>query len=131
MGEGSTTYARFRDTTTTGSVVEPKRRFYVGVDIGQSIDPSAVCIIERVEGFTKNAESLDCVHLERLPLGLSYPAQVQHLLETCLRSPLHESDTYLAIDATGCGRHVFDMFRTAGIKCKRLTGVLIHGGDET
>lgn|SRR5215510_1109213 len=131
MGEGSTSYVRFRDTT--GGIIEPqpKRRFFIGVDVGQSIDPSAICILERVEGFTKNSESLDCVHLERLPLGLSYPTQVQRLLEMCLRSPLYESDTYLAIDATGCGRPVFDMFRQAGIKCKRLTGVLIHGGDET
>jgi hypothetical protein len=99
-------------------------RYYVGVDIGQSVDPTAVSILE------PSGRGFDCVHLERLPLGMSYPSQVRNLYELCNRSPLYGASLRLALDATGVGRPIFDMFSRGGIRAE-IVGILIHGGNET
>jgi len=75
----------------------PRRiRFVVGVDLGQSTDPTAIAILEHVTGvldkgsdydrhcgltehLQTKAERVDVRHLERLPLGLSYSAVVQRV----------------------------------------------------
>ena len=82
------------------TVFLPRRtRFVVGVDLGQSADPTAIAVLEyaagvidtgsdyerhigQTEHLQTDAERIDVRHLERLPLGLSYPAQVQYVA-TC------------------------------------------------
>ncbi len=49
--------------------------------------------------------SFDIGHLERLPLGTSYPAIVDLIAERLRRMP----DAVLAVDATGVGRAVVDL----------------------
>ena len=61
-------------------------------------------------------------HLERLPLGTPYPAIVAHVSRLLTKLPGHPE---LAIDFTGVGRPMFDMFISSGIA---PTGVLITGG---
>jgi hypothetical protein len=61
-------------------------------------------------------------HLERLPLGTSYPAVVAHVGRLLAKLPAR---TELAIDLTGVGRPVFDLFVYAGIQ---PVGVLITAG---
>ena len=61
-------------------------------------------------------------HLERLPLGTPYPAIVAHVSRLLTKLPGHPE---LAIDFTGVGRPMFDMFVSCGIA---PTGVLITGG---
>jgi hypothetical protein len=51
-------------------------------------------------------------HLERLPLGTPYPAIVAHVGQLLAKLP---SGTELAIDLTGVGKPVFDLFQYAGI----------------
>jgi hypothetical protein len=63
-------------------------------------------------------------HLERVPLGTPYPAIVAHVARRLRRLP---TGTELAIDFTGVGRPVFDMFAVAGLAA---TGVLITGGTS-
>jgi hypothetical protein len=60
-------------------------------------------------------------HLERLALGTPYPGIVAHVGRLLARVPGAE----LAIDLTGVGRPVFDLFAYAGIS---PIGVLISGG---
>ncbi len=66
-------------------------------------------------------------HLERLPLGTAYPAQVEYIRDLCRRSPLGRYDlrgklnTSLVIDQTGVGRAVFDLFRERGIPTIGIT----------
>lgn len=60
-------------------------------------------------------------HLERLPLGTPYPGIVAHVGRLLARVP----GAQLAIDFTGVGRPVFDLFHFAGIS---PVGVLITGG---
>jgi hypothetical protein len=51
-------------------------------------------------------------HLERVPLGTTYPAIVHHVGRLLDQLP---QGTELAIDYTGVGRPVFDLFRYARI----------------
>src|ERR1051325_7626407 len=62
-------------------------------------------------------------YLERLPLGTLYPAVVNHVGQLLGRVP----GARLAIDFTGVGRPVFDMFCYGGI---HPTGVAITAGTE-
>jgi hypothetical protein len=61
-------------------------------------------------------------HLERLPLGTTYPAIVAHVSRLLARLP---GGTELVIDYTGVGRPVFDLFMHSGIS---PVGVLITAG---
>jgi hypothetical protein len=69
-----------------------------------------------------DASLFRCGHLERVPLGTPYPAIVAHVARLLARLP---AGTELAIDFTGVGRPVFDMFAAAGLS---PVGVLITGG---
>jgi hypothetical protein len=116
-------------------------RWYVGWDIGQSIDPSALCVLNhRVLPLNKwitnhdakvttqeRTEHFDVLHLERLALGTPYPQQIQHVLNLMQREPLQGARAQLVIDFTGVGRPVFDMCQRAGLKPH---GVLITAGSE-
>lgn len=68
------------------------------------------------------------MHLERLPLGTPYPAQVAHVMELLRREPLASSKATTYADQTGVGRAVFDIFRQA--RLPRLYGVTITAGEE-
>jgi hypothetical protein len=63
-----------------------------------------------------------CGHLERIPLGVSYVGVVHHVARLLHRLP---AGAELAIDFTGVGRPVFDMFAAAGLS---PTGLLITAG---
>jgi hypothetical protein len=65
-----------------------------------------------------------CGHLERLPLGTSYPGIVAHVARLLHRLPAGDE---LAIDYTGVGAPIFDMFAASGLSA---TGVLITGGTS-
>ncbi len=111
----------------------PIDKWIVGVDLGQSTDPTAICALHHrvvpLETWTKHdkrrkwtqdrKESFDVRHLERLPLGLAYPAQVQHVANLLTRPPL--TGAKLAIDETGVGRAVADIFDSAGLNPYRVT----------
>jgi hypothetical protein len=100
-------------------------KFFVGVDLGQSLDYTAVSIIERLKSEgAKKEYSYHVRHLERVR-GVPYPKIVSSVARM-VRSPGLQGDSSLVIDQTGCGRPVFDMFRAAGLD---PVGVNIHGGD--
>jgi hypothetical protein len=120
----------------------------VGVDVGQTSDPSALCVLEHVKGVLDSntllerhtstgrrpqisSERLDVRHLERLPLGLSYPAVAQRVKDLLAEPPLCGYDKVkpaeLVIDETGVGRAVGDIFVAAGMKPKRVS---ITAGSE-
>lgn len=106
----------------------PVDRFFMGADLGQSIDPTAICVlhhrveplddwtVERAKHVTRQraVETFDIRHLERIPLGVSYPEIVQHCATLLARPPLREGCEF-AIDETGVGRAVGDMFDHAGM----------------
>jgi hypothetical protein len=116
--------------------------FYIGLDLGQSNDYTALAVVEKVEGARggeRNDPDLHLRHLERYPLRTPYPemvAQVAALVEDPQlrttrqdhrlgRRILQEPD--LLVDATGVGRPVVDLFRERGLKYKAIT---ITGGNK-
>ena len=62
-------------------------------------------------------------HLERVPLGTSYPGIVAHVGQLLRKLPGHSE---LVIDFTGVGRPIFDMFVYSGIY---PIGVVITAGN--
>ena len=85
-------------------------------------------IVDEVRHTTKqrSVESLDVLHLQRLQLGMSYPAQVAMVREILARPPLR-GIAQLVLDFTGCGRPVADLFCEAGLTPVQ---VCITGGFE-
>jgi hypothetical protein len=63
--------------------------------------------------------------LQRLELGMSYPAVVQTVKDLLARPPLDGNDgikpAQLVIDETGVGRAVGDIFDEAGLKPVRVS----------
>lgn len=118
----------------------PRCQYIMGVDLGQAHDPTAICVVERVttrQGPPPNAreiKSFTVRHLERLPLGMAYPAQAAHVGELFGRLERQAQEEYrtdpptLVIDQTGVGRPVFDIFVGAGLQ---PVGVTITAGDGT
>ncbi|RLC96630.1 MAG: hypothetical protein DRI46_13720, partial [Chloroflexi bacterium] len=109
--------------------------FYVGADLGQSYDPTAIVVLERQWGYLNQADGVHDLntpltfyrvrHMERLPLGLDYVQQVQYIGSLMRRAPLNSAE--LLIDFTGVGRPVFDIFNQQGIKAE---GVSITAGNQ-
>jgi phage FluMu gp28-like protein len=96
-------------------------RFYVGVDLGQKQDHTAIAVVER-------REFLLVRHVERVALGTPYPLVVEHLREMVSRPELR-LQCALVVDGTGLGGPVVEMLRGAGLGCE-ITAVTITGGER-
>jgi hypothetical protein len=105
-----------------------KPRFFVGLDLGQASDYSAMTVLRReMEGDKPHCSVPD---LKRWPLHTAYPAIVDEVAGRIARSPEH---TRLIIDGTGCGRPVVDLFRAHPIlkaRGDKIIAVSITGGDH-
>jgi len=129
------------DSRVNGELTIVRRRAVaVGIDVGQAHDPTAIAVVSRVTTETANRElsalnpephpRYEVQHLERLRLGMPYPAQVDHLEALLCRPPLNRMGPRVLVDYTGVGRPVFDMF--AGRHAlRRAQGVVITGGRDT
>jgi hypothetical protein len=96
--------------------------YFMGLDLGQKRDYSAVAVVERI------GRILTVRYAERLPLGTSYPRVVERVRAIVQSGPLR-GDCALAVDATGVGAPVVDMLRAARLGCD-LSAVVITGGDR-
>ena len=119
---------------------QPYQRFVMGVDLGQSQDSTAIAVIDHTRtplddwdanettGNIKQKfdEHFDVRHLQRLPLGMSYPEQVARVRELLARSPLSHHDVDVCLDQTGCGAPVGDLVEAAGLKPVRITFTAGH-----
>lgn len=95
--------------------------YVLGVDLGQAHDFTALAVTE-VDGQPKHHKVR---HLERLPLGTPYPAQVARVGEV-FKKLTGKTPPALVVDATGVGRPVVDMLRAAKLPALAVT---ITGGD--
>lgn len=99
-------------------------KFYVGLDLGQANDYTALSILERIEAEGDGKEHAYHVrHLERVR-GVPYPDIVSKVSEM-LHNPSLEGNAALVVDATGVGAPVLDLFQQAGLD---PVGIMIHGG---
>lgn len=128
------------DLNNTNPNFRIKKTYAVGVDLGQSHDPTAIAIVERISGAivphwrnsytgTNYRPLLHVRHLERLPLGLKYDEQVLYVAAMLRREPLTDDLHGVYIDYTGVGRAVYDMFDSA--RLPKLFGIGITGGKES
>ncbi len=123
---------------------EKVTKIILGIDVGQQQDYTAITGIEikqRYSPILTPANTLNTQYgnykadgepfhlirmLERYPLKTSYPEQVKRVIKL-----YHDIESYqgikpiVVVDATGCGRPIYDLFVDANLKPK---GVLIHGG---
>ncbi len=105
----------------------------VGIDIGQKHDPTALAVVEVVQGAPA---AFAVRHLERLPLGLSYPDVATRLGQVVGNLHARARADYLArtpapywpgevwadqaqvavyVDATGVGQPVVDLLARQGV----------------
>jgi hypothetical protein len=113
--------------------------YFVGVDLGQSRDFTAIAVVERAERkgawdpvmFSwRKAVALHLRYLERIPLGTPYPEVVNRVVEVT-RSPELADRCHLAVDGTGVGRPVVDMLRRARAKGILMPALITSGDAET
>ncbi len=120
----------------------PHRVRFLGLDLGQSKDYSALVVVERVTPPPTAPDVLRTHHLwrdgmpiapplvaqkpqyhvrniHRFPLGTPYPEIVGDVREG-MRTP-DFTGAPLVVDATGVGRPVVDMFRDAGLHPEPIT----------
>jgi len=86
---------------------------YIGLDLGQAHDHTAIAV------------------LERLPLGMDYPSMVQRVRTLVQRPELAQSPATLVVDATGVGRPVVDLLRRASLPCRVIPVTITVGDKET
>src|SRR5262249_51386315 len=129
--------------------------FFVGLDLGKSHDPSALCVIQRTRQAP--AWQYQCRHLHRWPLQTGYPAIIADLgkLIRKLPAPKHPDDdgtgkwrpgnsepesyyqaafrpnVMLCVDVTGVGLGVFDFIREAKLPCQHYPVLIVSGRQIT
>jgi hypothetical protein len=107
-------------------------RFYVGLDLGQRRDHSAVAVVEKLERWRPYGpaefEAFVVRYLERMPLGMTYPQVVARVCSLVGAREMHRQ-CELVVDATGVGAPVVEMLRAEGPACD-ISSVTITGGEK-
>jgi hypothetical protein len=129
------------------SGTKTEKSLYIGLDLGQAKDFSALCVIECVRTATSQynlpgwgssvkttdeVDQLHCIHLQRWQLRTSYPAIVADVVEMINGlDPKHFKDhrPVLAIDATGVGAPVVDLFKRERIKATLAPIQIVAGAN--
>lgn len=104
--------------------------FFVGLDLGRAQDFSALAVLERSWERLRSGRLLSRLalrHLQRWPLGTPYTTIAEETAALCKRPPL--CNPVLAVDETGVGAAVLDIFRAAPLSAQ-LTPVLITAGHQ-
>lgn len=129
--------------------------YYMGLDLGQSADTSALAVVRSVVGeecdarVGREVRRYEVLGLKRYRLGTPYPAIVEDVVRLRRCEPLCGKPAEpvglfadgrvarprvaavpaagVVVDATGVGRPVVDLFWRAGVRAAALT---ITGGSE-
>lgn len=111
-----------------------KPEYFLGLDLGQTTDPSALIGLEKVwrpkDSAIPNGEQESHYTLrgcKRWPLGTKYTAIVADVISAVAKEPL--AGCTLGIDGTGVGRPVVDLFTDAKPDAT-LQPVLITSGHK-
>ena len=96
--------------------------FYLGVDLGQRQDHTAIALVERAGREPR----VGVRGVERVPLGTTYPQVVERVAEIVYGEEIR-GQCYLVVDGTGVGAPVMDMLRAARLGCE-ICEVTITGG---
>jgi hypothetical protein len=106
--------------------------YLAGLDLGQRADFTAFCAVRRAEAADPSAPGrvawrYDVVALRRFPLGTPYPGVVAAVAGWMGQAPL--AGAPLAVDQTGVGAAVVDLFRQAP-GAPWLVPVLVTAGHQ-
>ncbi|GAB3792370.1 hypothetical protein [Dyella agri] len=118
----------------------------VGVDLGQSQDPTSIAVIEKIaptipaNTYPPHVEALRFalrgirpkyrLHLlQQAPLGESYPLQAQRLKRILARAQIAAHDPLVWVDYTGVGRAVFDIFKQERVPNLRPVTITFNGQE--
>jgi hypothetical protein len=119
-------------TRGSGETRPVSHPIFVGLDLGQKRDHSAIAVVEREEQRLAWMPGLPQVmrirYLRRIPLGTSY-TKVVEIVGEIVRHPMLEGRSRLVADATGVGAPVVDLLKAAHLSCS-LTPVTITSGDH-
>ncbi|MGY8681193.1 hypothetical protein Q2941_25845 [Bradyrhizobium sp. UFLA05-153] len=121
----------------------PRSAWVVGVDLGKSVDSTAIAIMHHTIKGTgewtadhktrtrreKSVQRFDLLHLQRLPLGMNYVAQANAINEVMQREPLKSAKAKLVIDQSGVGAGVVDLMEANGLRLIRLQ--ITAGSEQT
>jgi hypothetical protein len=99
-------------------------KYFVGLDLGQSRDYTALCVAEKVPPESSDDYELHVRHLERFR-DVLYPEVVERV-SSLMEALRLRGEAALAVDATGVGAAVVDMLRRSGLTFDAVT---ITGGD--
>jgi len=116
-------------------------RYFVGIDLGQTTDPTAIAVLERprITARTPRHErrpDYALRHLQRFPLATPYTQVVEDVIKMLQTPPL--PGCMVAVDQTGVGRPVVEMLARAmrgKVRCHLLPITITagskvsHGGD--
>ncbi len=115
--------------------------YILGLDLGQTTDPTAVVALRRSMRITCEGLPLRdyrgvlmfqylCGYIHRLDLGTPYPEIVRFVASLVESPAFGPGHTRLAIDATGVGRAVVDLFLNRRMRCE-VVPITITAGDTT
>jgi hypothetical protein len=103
--------------------------FILGLDLGQAGDYTALAVLEQTWPESDDTTThYDVRHLERMPLGTSYPEVVKLVGQRVHVLAEQDASLTLVVDQTGVGRPVVDLLRDAALPC-RLVPIMITGGQ--
>ena len=121
------------------AIPEPGREYFLGLDLGQAEDYTALAVLERRETVFQERDPVTWEPLRRvdhlvrflarMPLGTSY-TEVVDQIGRLLRSPRLSARVSLIVDATGVGRGVVDLIRSSRLGCE-IVPVTITAGSHT
>jgi hypothetical protein len=111
-------------------------KYFVGLDLGQSRDFTALAVVEMAESAVYDSATssrrvettLRLRHVERVPLGTAYPEIVERVADVVGTEPL-KGCCDLIVDATGVGRPVVELLQRRGLGCT-IRPVLVTGGQR-
>jgi hypothetical protein len=133
--------------TPIETTVKEEKTLFIGLDLGQAQDFSALAIIEavRIATTTKKADEkinctntkdeitqLNCIHLQRWQLRTSYPsivADTVQLINGLEPERIAGGKPVLAIDATGVGAPVVDLFKREKINAQLVPIQIVAGAN--
>jgi hypothetical protein len=112
-----------------------EKSLFIGLDLGQKRDYSALAIVECTRAVTNGGEkdeitALNCIHLQRWQLHTSFPdivADVVRMINNLNPALSPDGRPTLAVDASGVGAPVIDLFKREQIKAQ-LKPIQIVGG---
>ena len=114
-------------------------RYFVGVDLGQSQDFTALAVVERAVGSGEwdpvmatwpKVVTLNLRFLDRMELGTPYPEVVDRVARMTRCGEL-AGRCHLAVDGTGVGAPVVDLLKRAQLDCRLMPVMVTSGGLET